>query len=224
VIGHDVEELVARFVDATNTTVLGRAGGELVVYKPLRGNRPLWDFDVTTLPQREVFAYRVAVALGFGVVPETVLGRGPLGPGAVQRYVEADASFDPVPLVQRADPALWPIAVLDLVINNADRKLGHILAGRDGRLWAIDHGLAFHHDDKLRTVLWCFAGRELPRAMVEALNGLTATLEDGLRAEVAGALGDRVAAALQRRVGALLEDPVHPAPPDDRPPLPWPVY
>ena len=109
-----VDEVVAQFVTASNLTLLGRSSGDLVVYKPLAGNRPLWDFDVATLAAREVLAHRVAAAMGLDIVPETVLGTGPLGPGALQRYIAEDDAVDPLAMVRACDPALWPVAVLDL--------------------------------------------------------------------------------------------------------------
>jgi hypothetical protein len=222
--GRHVDELLGRFVSATNVTLLARSGADLVVYKPTAGNRPLWDFDVGTLAVREVMTYRVAGAMGLDVVPETALGDGPLGPGAIQRYIDEDDGFDPYSMVERADPDLWPFALLDLAVNNADRKLGHLLRGRDGRIWGIDHGLTFHPEDKLRTVLWCFAGMPFPPAMLEALERLRAALGDGLADEVATALGGAEAGALRTRVEGLLAAGVHPAPPGDRPPVPWPPY
>ena len=219
-----VAEIVGRFAGATNTTLLGRtADGGLVVYKPVAGARPLWDFDAATLAAREVLAHRLAGALGFdGLVPETEAGDGPLGPGAVQRYVDADPGYDPLPALRTGDPALWPVALLDLVANNADRKAGHLLA-EGGALRAIDHGLTFHPRPKLRTVLWAFAGRALPPGMVEALGRLGGALGPLLQ-EVEAALGPAEAAALQQRVADLAAHPVHPEPPDDRPPIPWPPF
>ena len=147
-----VDELVGQFVAATNTTVLARAGSEPVIYKPIAGNRPLWDFDAETLARREVLTYRIATALGFELVPETVVGDGPLGPGAVQRFVEQDEAFDPVPLVRCGDPVLWPMAVLDVVVNNAGIGAGGFLAALTeqeldanlsvnlkGVIWGIKH-------------------------------------------------------------------------------------
>ena len=215
-----VDEIVGQFTSATNTTLLGRADGELVVYKPVAGNRPLSDFDVATLPEREILTYRIDLELGFGLVPETAHGDGPLGPGAVQRYKTPNDRFDPTDAVRRGSDALWPMAVLDIIINNADRKLGHILEDRTGSLWGIDHGLTFHPDDKLRTVLWAFAGRPLPAQLTEAVGALPATLV----AEVGHTLGAAEERALRERIDRLLEHPVHPEPPDDRPPVPWPLY
>jgi hypothetical protein len=220
-----VDEIIGRFADASNVTLLGRSGAGLVVYKPVAGNRPLWDFDAATLAVREVLTHATDRAMGLGLVPETALGDGPLGPGAVQRFVEEDDDFDPFAMLERADPGLWPVAVLDLVANNADRKLGHLIRDKDtGRLHAIDHGLTFHPDDKLRTVLWVLAGRPFPAAMVDALGRLRAALEDGFRRRVEEMLGAAEANALRDRVEALLARPVHPDPPRDRHPVPWPPY
>jgi hypothetical protein len=218
-----VDELIGRFAAASNLTLLARSGGEPVIYKPVAGNRPLWDFDVNTLATREFLTFRVSELMGLGVVPETALGEGPLGPGAVQRFVEEDPAADPLDLVRSCDEALWPIAVLDLVVNNADRKAGHLLTERaTGRLQAIDHGLTFHPDDKLRTVLWCFAGRSIPPPLVGALDALRGALGNGFAGEVCERLGDDVAEALMLRVDAILSRPVHPDPPEHRPPVPWP--
>ena len=141
------------------------ATGEQVVYKPTAGERPLWDFPVETLAAREVLTYEVAAVLGFDSVPETVLGDGPYGLGAIQRFIDIDPGFDPIPLVQSGSVDLWPLAVLDIVTNNADRKLGHVIS--DGkRLLGIDHGLTFHSEDKLRTVLWGFSGQAVPDKLV----------------------------------------------------------
>ena len=220
-----VDEIVGRFAAAPNLTLLGRAGTEWVIYKPIAGNRPLEDFDVATLAVREVLAYEVAAACGFDLVPETVLGDGPLGPGAIQHFIDEEEGFDPLPLVQQGSEDLWPTAVLDLVVNNPDRKLGHLIRETStGRLRAIDHGLTFHPRDKLRTVLWVFAGRRLPQPMIDALCRLGERLDGGLADRIATRLGDEEASALERRVAGLLAAPRHPGPPDDRHPVPWPPY
>jgi hypothetical protein len=219
-----VTEVIGRFVDASNATLLARtADGEQVIYKPVVGERPLWDFPVETLAAREALAYEVSKALGYDVVPETVLGEGPFGIGAIQRFVELDAGFDPIAAIEQGRSDLWRIAVLDLVTNNADRKLGHIIS--DGhRLLGIDHGLTFHPDDKLRTVLWGFSGRPIPDSEIAALERLRSAVAGDLGHRVQSLLGEEEKRALVARVSALLADPVHPEPPDDRPPLPWPPY
>jgi hypothetical protein len=194
-----------------------------VVYKPTAGERPLWDFPIETLAAREVLTYEVAIALGYDVVPETVLGAGPYGPGSIQRYVEIDLTFDPVLPVQSAAMTLWPIALLDLVTNNADRKFGHVISDGE-RLLGIDHGLTFHPEDKLRTVLWGFSDQPLPAAELAALARLDVALQDGLRERVEVLLGSEEERALANRVAELLQHPIHPAPPQDRSPVPWPPF
>ncbi len=220
----DIGEVVGRFRRASNATFLARTvTGDLVIYKPTAGERPLWDFPPDTLAAREALTYEVSEALGFGVVPETVLGDGPLGPGSIQRFVEVDDDFEPVELLAGPDPVLWPVAVLDLVANNADRKAGHLMRA-GGRVFGVDHGLTFHPDEKLRTVLWNFAGARLPGEHVDALRRLAGELDGPLGGRIAGLIGRAAATATVSRVAALLAHPVHPEPPEDRPALPWPPY
>jgi len=219
-----VVEVTGQFGSASNITLLGLTeDGTKVVYKPVAGERPLWDFPPETLASREVLTYLVSEILSAGLVPETVVADGPYGKGAVQRYLEPDRTFDSIDLVRVGSPSLWPIALLDVVCNNADRKLGHILASK-GRLFAIDHGLTFHPADKLRTVLWGFGGKRFPSDLVDALALLRERVIGELGGAVAEALGPGEATALLDRVTALLADPTHPAPPEDRPPVPWPPY
>ncbi len=157
---------------ASNATMLARdSDGRAWVYKPVRGVRPLWDFEPRSLPRREIACYRLSEALGLRVVPETVPATGPYGSGSAQAYLDEDFTWDPRPEIVSADPRLWPVVVLDVIANNADRKIGHLLKepGAD-RVWAIDNGLSFHTDAKLRTVLWSFAGQAIPDEIVERLD------------------------------------------------------
>ncbi len=220
----EVVEVIGRFVAASNATFLGRAaGGALVVYKPIAGERPLWDFEPATLALREVLTFEVARALGLDLVPATRLGSGPVGEGAIQVYVEPDPEFDPMGLIEVGSPSLWPMALLDVLCNNADRKAGHIFRGAtDGCVYGIDHGLTFHADDKLRTVLWAFGGRRFPAELEARLPTLAEQLEGSLGTRVADLLSVAERDALRRRVAAAIERPVHPLPPIDRPPVPWP--
>lgn len=219
-------EIVGRLPYASNTTLLALDGdGTAWVYKPARGEEPLWDFPWGTLAAREILSYEVGRAMGLDIIPETVEAVGEFGAGSAQRYVDEDATFDPRPLFEpRLSDRLWPYAVFDIVSNNADRKVGHVLCDTDGRLWAIDNGLTFHHHEKLRTVLWGFAGRRLPEPLVTAVERLAGALEEDLCERITELLSAREAEALTRRVAALLELPVHPLPPDDRPAVPWPVW
>ena len=222
----EITELIGYFTSASNAAFLARCDDDrLVVYKPVAGERPLWDFPTGSLAIREYLTFRVDAALGFDNVPETALGDGPHGPGVLQRYIEADHDYDVVSLIERADPTLWPVAVLDVLANNADRKVGHLLwEPGSGRIRSIDHGLTFHADEKLRTVLWGFAGLALPDPLVAAVVRLQAALTGDLGAEIGDRLDGESLAVLRRRVEDLLERPVHPLPPDDRPAMPWPPF
>jgi hypothetical protein len=220
-----VASLEGRFVSASNATFLGTTvAGDVVVYKPAAGERPLWDFPAESLAPREVLTYAMSEAMGLGVVPETALGEGPFGEGSVQRYVDIDEAFDPIRMLRDDPDALWPVALLDIVTNNADRKLGHILRTTSGSLTAIDNGLTFHVEDKLRTVLWHLEGRRMPDVLVAALEGAVAALAGPLGDEIEALPGGGARTATRRRIERLLRHPVHPPPPDDRPALPWPPY
>lgn len=195
----------------------GAAGN--AIYKPARGERQLWDFP-GGLYLREIAAYRVAGALGWDLVPETVLRvDAPLGEGSLQRFVDADFSEHYFTLLERDElrHQLRRMAVFDLLINNADRKSGHCLLTEDGKIWGIDHGLCFHDEPKLRTVIWDFAGEPVDAALLADVGRLLLDpprLDDLLSAREVAAFGRRTAAVarLQR-----FPDPGH-----DRP-YPWPL-
>jgi hypothetical protein len=222
-----LSQVLGQLPYASNATLLALdAEGGRWVYKPARGEQPLWDFAWGSLAGREVATYLVSEAMGLGLVPETRLAEGSWGQGCAQRFIDEDVDWDPTTLFRpRLDPVLWPVAVLDLVSNNADRKAGHLLreAG-SGRLWAIDHGLTFHPEPKLRTVLWGFAGRRLPDEMVAAVERLSEALGKGLCSQVEQLVGRTEAEALVERVRGLCNRPVHPHPPTDRPAVPWPLW
>ncbi|MDH5292543.1 MAG: phosphatidylinositol kinase, partial [Acidimicrobiia bacterium] len=215
-----LDEVLGRMPYASNTTLLARdAAGGLWVYKPVRGEQPLWDFPWKTLAAREVLSFEISDAMGLDLVPETVMATGPFGPGSAQRFLEEDVEFDPRPLFTGVlDPVLWPFAVFDIVTNNADRKIGHMLreVGSD-KLWAIDNGLTFHAEPKLRTVLWGFAGQPIPGELLEATRRLDAALDTSLCDRVASLLSPAEAGALVSRTRTLLAARTHPEPPDDRP-------
>ena len=191
------------------------------VYKPGRGERPLWDFP-SGLYQREAAAWELSEALGWGLVPVTVLrADAPLGPGSLQHFVDADFSEHYFTLLEH--PAhhdrLREIAVFDVLLNNADRKSGHCLLGRDGMIWAIDNGLSFHCEPKLRTVIWDFAGEPVPDRLLEGVRRLAESVPDA----VSRLLDEGEAGALARRARAVLAHPALPAPHPDRRPYPWPL-
>ena len=220
-------ELLGRIPWASNATVLAKVRhGELeglAVYKPVRGERPLWDFPTGTLYRREVAAYLVSERLGWRLVPPTLARDGPLGVGSVQLYVDADPEVTAFELLADGNPALARIAAFDVVTNNADRKAGHCLAGPDGHVWAIDHGLCFHAQAKLRTVLWDLAGEPLEAPVLADLEALAAEAAGGpLGARLDELLEPDEVAALARRARALARAGRLPAPRGGRA-YPWPL-
>ena len=223
----EVEGLIPWSSNATLlVTVRDDELSTLAVYKPQGGERPLWDFPYGTLGLREVASHLVCEALGWGMVPPTVLRQGPHGLGSVQFFVHAreDAHFFTV----QDDPAyledLQRLAVLDAIANNADRKSGHCLVDAQGRLWAIDNALTFHADPKLRTVIWIFAGQPLPEGMLADLQALQEVLAgDSQLGEALGHLLDESeVAAFRRRLEQIIEDGRFPEPGEGRV-LPWPL-
>jgi len=232
-------EVVGRIPWASNATLLAkvcRDGQEnLAIYKPARGERPLWDFPEGTLYQRELAAYLVSEQLGWGLVPLTVVrADGPFGIGSVQWFVDADPEVTAFELIERGNAAMPLIAAFDVVINNADRKAGHCLNApnssgsggdpADGKVWAIDHGVCFHVEPKLRTVLWDFAGQRLATPLLADLKALVETLEcDGeLRQQLAMVLAPAEVEALTDRADRLTRSGRLPHPRGRRP-YPWPL-
>jgi uncharacterized repeat protein (TIGR03843 family) len=221
-------EVEGRLVDASNATLYCtiRSDGRQAacVYKPVAGERPLWDFPDGTLAGRELAAYLVSHAAGWHVVPPTVFRDGPFGPGMCQLWIDADESVDLVELARSGDdPRLRQMAVFDAVINNADRKIGHLLPTPAGHLYGCDHGVCFGDEYKLRTVLWQWRGKKLTPAALAALRttrGLLTT--GGLADQMAQWLTRAEIAATTRRVELLLARKVHPSPPTDWPAVPWP--
>ena len=197
----------------------------LAVYKPQRGERPLWDFPTGTLCYREVVAFVVSEALGWQIVPPTVLRGGPYGLGSVQFFVDHDPEinyFTPLPPEYRDQ--LQRFAAFDYIINNADRKGGHCLLDAQGHLWGIDHGISFHRAPKLRTVIWEFAGEPLPEAITGDLRALRVRLEsedDPTVSTLSGLLDEREVLAFRQRVERLLEQGCFPQP-GPGPNYPWP--
>lgn len=191
------------------------------VYKPYRGERMLWDFP-DGLYRREVAAYQLSVALGWGLVPETLIRHdGPFGLGSVQRFVPSDFSQHYFTLLEDAShlEVLRGIAAFDLVANNADRKGGHCLLGEDHRIWAIDNGLCFHPDPKLRTVIWDFGGEVIPEPLLSDLQRLASGLPESL----SGLLLPEERRALRHRAVAAIRRPRYPSPDTHAHPYPWPL-
>jgi hypothetical protein len=220
-------EVLGRIPWASNATLLARVRQRelegLAVYKPVRGERPLWDFPSGTLYRREVAAYLVSEQLGWRLVPPTLVRDGPLGVGSLQLYVDADAEVTAFELLAAGNAVLPRIAAFDVVTNNADRKAGHCLLGEDEHVWAIDHGLCFHVEPKLRTVLWDLAGHRLAAADVADLEALAAEAAGGgLGGRLDGLLDADEVAALGERALALARVGTLPAPGSGRA-YPWPL-
>lgn len=251
---HGSLELEGRLVDASNATLRAVITHADVVarcvYKPVAGERPLWDFPDGTLADRERAAYLVSEATGWGVVPPTVLRDGPLGPGMCQLWIDEEwQSDEPVlgfvparrvperwrrvttardeagqryALAHADDPRLARMAVFDTVVNNADRKGGHVIATMDQRVYGVDHGVCFNVENKLRTVLWGWADESLPAEALEVLGRLRAELDGPLAAALAEHLTTGEVRGVARRVARLLSAGRFPQPNPGWPAIPWP--
>ena len=220
-----------RIVNASNHTMLVETedGREplLAVYKPRAGERPLWDFPRGSLHLREVAAYELSAYLGWDVVPPTILRDGPLGTGSVQLFIDHDPRRHYFALLEddRHDDALARMAVFDLLVNNADRKGGHVLLAADDRIWGCDHGLTFHVEPKLRTVIWEFGGLALPDAWCADVRRLATDLRDSgsdIRTRLGELLGAAELEMLALRADAVLATGQLPDPDEDDRPYPWP--
>ena len=249
--------VVGRLAEASNRALLVRLGDRrdeelLAIYKPVSGERPLWDFPEGTLAAREVSAFIISAAGGWDIVPETVLRDGPQGPGSLQRWV-GDPEIEPEYVVDVVAPGSVPkgwvpvlrgegadgrpvlvvhedsaltrsVAAFDAVINNSDRKGSHLV--REGeRLRGFDHGVSLHEDDKLRTVFWGFAGQPLPEGEVARIGALHEQVTDGtssLRAQLDALLSPAEVAALEARCRRLLDHAAYPEPSGQWPAIPWP--
>ncbi|MEP7765296.1 SCO1664 family protein [Sanguibacter sp. 25GB23B1] len=243
--------IAGRIRTASNATFLGTVGDATVVYKPIAGESPLWDFPDGTLAHREVAAYLVSQALGWGVVPHTWLRDGPLGEGMVQLWQERDpdqsavdlVATDDVPstgwkhvlegrdesgrsvtLVHEDTPALRRMAVFDIVVNNADRKGDHILAMPDSHRHGVDHGLTFHRDHKLRTVLWGWLGDALTDEELDGIDRVAQGLGGDLGRDLADLLSAPEIAALAARCSRLRSAGQFPAPAGEMSAVPWPLF
>jgi uncharacterized repeat protein (TIGR03843 family) len=225
---HGAISVEGRLVDASNATLFCEIENDgctgRCVYKPIAGERPLWDFPDGTLAGREVAAYSVSHASGWDVVPPTVLRDGPFGPGMCQLWIDIDDGVDLGALARSDHPQLRRMAVFDTVINNADRKGGHLLPTSDGHIFGVDHGVCFSTDDKLRTLLWRWRGRPLNDEAIDVLSGLRAQLEGELGGALRELLAPEEVATTIRRVDRLLTTRRHPQPSDEWPPVPWPPF
>jgi len=216
-------ELKGQFTLGSNYTFLVEITHEgetyPAVYKPIRGEQPLWDFETNTLALREVAAYIVSEALGLHIVPFTTLrDEGPYGTGSLQQFVDYDPNYHYFNFSEDDRQKLRPVVLFDLLVNNADRKGGHIFFEDDThKLYAIDHGICFHEDDKLRTVLWDFGGQSIPDELLASLS-----LSSNLLADLEPYLSPNEIAALQSRADLICRRGIFPRQPRDRRAMPWP--
>ena len=221
-----------QLIDASNATLFGTVclDGEAAncIYKPIAGERPLWDFPEGTLAGREAAAWIVSEAMGWDIVPPTVFRDGPFGRGMCQLWIVVDETVDLVELARSDHPGLRRMSVFDAVINNADRKGGHLLPVPDGHVYGVDHGVSFHVEDKLRTVLWRWRGQALTAEARDSLVRLGVDLasseSEGLRGRLSPYLTRLEIARTAERVQRMLDAGVHPMPSEDWPPVPWPPF
>lgn len=223
--------VTGRLVDASNATLYGVIkaidGAESdeirVIYKPVAGERPLWDFPDGNLANREYAAFLISEIAEWNLVPTTILREGPFGPGMVQQWIDIDESVDLALFYSQDKPLLRKLALFDAVINNTDRKIGHLLPTTDGKLLGCDHGVTFHHEDKLRTVLWQWAGMALSDQEIIELRNLA---EEILKEQVI--LRELITVtelqALLARIQKLISTGAFPQPSDEWPAVPWPPF
>lgn len=244
-------ELQGRILQASNATFVGSIAGTRVIYKPIAGERPLWDFPGATLAHREYASYLLSQASGWDVVPTTWLREGPLGHGMAQVWQQPDADqeavtivaadeqlepgwchvFDgldeldqPVSLIHEDSPELRRMALFDVIVNNADRKGGHVLEMTGGHRYGVDHGLTFHDQHKLRTVLWGWQGKDLTAAEIAGLTRIHEALRGDLAEDLAGLISTDELRATRTRCDELLEHRHFPVPTGHGPAIPWPPF
>lgn len=217
-----------RLVDASNATlyvsISDGEGGTKAIYKPVAGERPLWDFPDGNLASRERAAYIIDQALGFNHVPLTILRDGPFGLGMVQQWIDIDEAIDLETFFRENDPQLREVALFDAVINNTDRKIGHLIPDANGHLYICDHGVTFHEEDKLRTVLWQWAGAALTSEELEKLEDLMTFVASGSSTELETLITNAELKALLKRIEKLISLKQFPEPNPDWPHIPWPPF
>lgn len=243
--------LASRIRSASNATYVGHIGEVAVVYKPIAGERPLWDFPDGNLAHREVAAYALSEAFGWDVVPQTWLRDGPMGVGMVQLWQEPDPDQNavdlvsaeampgegwchvldgldgngrPVSLIHEDSPELRRMAVFDIVANNADRKGGHVLEMIGGHRHGVDHGLTFHTEHKLRTILWGWLGLDLDAEELAGVERVRVALAGELGEALAPLLTDLEIVAFAKRCDRLLRTGRFPSPRGEMPAVPWPPF
>lgn len=216
-------KVIGRLIDASNATLMGEIvspnSSIKVIYKPIAGEKPLWDFQDGNLAFREYCAFLVSDLAGFNIVPATILRDGPFGLGMVQQWIEIDKTVDVVEYGQSEDSQLRKLALFDSIINNTDRKYGHLLIGSDEKLFGCDHGVSFHSQNKLRTVIWQFAGEKFT---TEEMALLERTREVDFNGVFENYLTDIEISAFSDRINTLIASGTFPLPSDEWPAIPWP--
>ena len=221
-------QVTGRLIAASNATLYASCTyqGKTIacIYKPVAGERPLWDFPDGTLAQREYAAFLLSHWMGESIVPPTVLREGPYGIGMVQEWIEIDPSIDLNEYFQRRDDSLRKLALFDAVINNTDRKIGHLIPTVNGDLFACDHGVTFHEEDKLRTVLWQWEAQPLLPAEKLWLGSLRDIVTSAIGSELRELITEAEITRLVFRIDRLLDEASFPLPSQDWPPVPWPPF
>jgi uncharacterized repeat protein (TIGR03843 family) len=219
-------DVTGRLVDASNATLYATCTYNEqslpVIYKPIAGERPLWDFPDGNLAQREYAAYLLSELGDFSVVPPTVLRDGPFGMGMVQQWIDIDDSIDLADFYRTDHPELRTMALFDAIANNTDRKIGHLLPSVQGKVFGCDHGVTFHEDDKLRTVLWQWAGKPFTESEISSLETLLSHISEN--EAIQSLITENEFTALQNRIQRLIETREFPLPSEEWPAVPWPPF
>jgi hypothetical protein len=220
--------VTGRLIDASNATLLAECNFQeskvKCIYKPVAGERPLWDFPDGTLANREYAAFLVSELLGFNIVPLTILRDGPFGVGMVQEWIDIDEGLDLANFFGTDDAQLRKMALFDAVINNTDRKIGHLLPDTTGSLFGCDHGVTFHEENKLRTVLWQWAGDSLSDQEIASLSILVEEIKGNSKDQLLVLITVKEYNALIQRIQDLLRTKKFPLPNPEWPAIPWPAF
>lgn len=220
--------VTGHLIDASNATLLAASSFEdkkiKCIYKPIAGERPLWDFPDGNLANREYAAFLISQHAHFNLVPLTILREGPFGLGMVQEWIEIDTSIDLAEFFRSDDLRLRKMALFDAIINNTDRKIGHLLPHADGVVYGCDHGVTFHQENKLRTVLWQWAGNSFDDTEVQTLSNLLSKIESKAIGNLEELITQTEVSALILRIKDLLDTKSFPLPSQEWPAIPWPAF
>jgi hypothetical protein len=227
-LSHGSLSVSGRLVDASNATLYATCEVKertlTCIYKPIAGERPLWDFPDGTLANREYLTFLISHWLGLHLVPPTVLRDGPYGTGMVQLWIDIDESVDLMEFFKEDNPELRKIALLDLITNNTDRKIGHLIPTSEGRVFGCDHGVTFHEEDKLRTVLWQWSNQPFTEEEVEILKLAELLIGTERRDVVLGLIEEEELEATLHRISRAINQNTFPEPSQDWPAVPWPPF